>query len=120
MALWAFPRCWAHLAGVSGAEKMYSWSIIIIKIYPALSTVIGGRDGMDCSRRFWMMYSIKRKHHQSWLLGLFGAFGGSFVWEKMYSGSIIIIKIYPTLSTTVGRRDGMDCSRSLLDDLFYK
>ena len=56
----ALPRCWAHLAGVSGGEKMHSWSIIIIKIYPALSIVIGGRDGMDCSRRLWMTCSINK------------------------------------------------------------
>ena len=49
MALWALPRCWAHLAGVSGRENLYSGSIIITKIYPALSTVIGGQDGVDCS-----------------------------------------------------------------------
>ena len=30
-------------------EKMYSGSSIIIKIYPALSLAIGGRDGMDGS-----------------------------------------------------------------------
>ena len=30
-----------------GGEKLYSGSTIIIKIYPALSLAIGGRDGMD-------------------------------------------------------------------------
>ena len=34
-------------AVVLGGEKMYSGSSMIIKNYPALSLVIGGRDGMD-------------------------------------------------------------------------
>jgi hypothetical protein len=38
------------LAGVSGGEKTYSGSIIIIKIYPALSLAIRGQDRMDGSR----------------------------------------------------------------------
>ena len=33
--------------GVSGEEKIYLRSRIIMKIYPTLSLVIGGRDGMD-------------------------------------------------------------------------
>jgi len=69
MALWAFPRCWAHLAGVSGGENTYLGSIIIIIIYPALSLVTGGRDGMDCRRRVWMTCSINRTRHQSPVLG---------------------------------------------------
>ena len=43
----ALIHCWVQLAGVSGGEKPYSGSTIIIKIYPALSLAIGGRDGMD-------------------------------------------------------------------------
>jgi len=42
------------LAGVSGAEKMYSGSGIIIKIYPALSPTVGRRGGVDASRCIWM------------------------------------------------------------------
>ena len=48
------PRCWAHLAGISGGEKLYMDSDILIKIYPALSAAIWGRDGMDGSRVHWM------------------------------------------------------------------
>ena len=69
MALWALPRCWAHLVGVSGGIKLHLKSIIIIKIYPARFAAIGGRDGMDCSRYLWMMYSINRTRHQSQVLG---------------------------------------------------
>ena len=47
--LGALTCCWVQLAGVSGGEKTYLGSIIIIKIYPGLSLVIGGRDGMDGS-----------------------------------------------------------------------
>ena len=50
MSLQALPRCWVQLAGVSGEEKMYLGSSIMIKIYPTLSLAIGGRDGMDGSR----------------------------------------------------------------------
>ena len=49
MPLQALPRCWAQLAGVSGEEKMYLGSSIIIKIYLTLSLAIGGWDGMDGS-----------------------------------------------------------------------
>ena len=54
MALWVLPHCWAHLAGVLGRVKLYSVSIIIIKIYPAFSAFVGGWGGMDGSRRLWM------------------------------------------------------------------
>ena len=37
---------------------------------------------------------------------LVGVLGG----VKLYSESITIINIYPTLSTAVGRREGMDCN----------
>ena len=65
MSLQALPHCWARLAGFSGGVTLFSVSIVIIKIYPALSAAIGGWDGMDCSRRLWMMCSIIRTHHQS-------------------------------------------------------
>ena len=64
-----------HLAGVSGGEKIYSGSSIIIKIYPALSLAIGGRDGVDGSGGHWMTSSNYRTHHQSWLSGCFLAVG---------------------------------------------
>jgi hypothetical protein len=38
-------HCWVQLVGVSGGEKIYSGSSIIIIIYPALSLAIGGRMG---------------------------------------------------------------------------
>ena len=57
MALWVLPHCWAHLVEVSGGEKMYSWSIIIIKIYSALSVIIGGQDGVDGGGVHWMTLS---------------------------------------------------------------
>ena len=37
-------------AGVSGGEKNYLGSSIMLINYPALSAAIGGRDGMDGSR----------------------------------------------------------------------
>jgi len=69
MALRALPRCWVQLAGVSGGEKTYSGSSIIIKIYPALSPAIGGWDGMDGGRGHWMTRSNYRMWHQSCLSG---------------------------------------------------
>jgi hypothetical protein len=50
------PRCCEHLAGISGGEIFYLGSSIMIKIYPTLSAAIGGRDGMDGSRAYWMMF----------------------------------------------------------------
>ena len=44
---WAPTHFWVHLAGVLGEEKIYLRSSIIMKIYPALSLIIGGRDGID-------------------------------------------------------------------------
>jgi hypothetical protein len=73
--LGALICCWAQLAGVSGGEKTYSGSRIIIKIYPALSLAIGGRDGMDGGRGHWMTCSNYRTRHQSWLYGRFLAVG---------------------------------------------
>ena len=48
------PHCWVHLVGVSGGQKIYLGSSIIIKNYPALSAAMGGQDGMDGSRAHWM------------------------------------------------------------------
>ena len=56
LMLGALIHCWAQLAGVSGGEKIYSGSRIIIKIYPALSPAIGGRDGMDAGGALWMTF----------------------------------------------------------------
>jgi nitrate reductase NapE component len=87
MALWALPHCWAHLVGVSGRKKIYSWSIIIIKIYPALSAAVGGQDGMDCSRRLWMTCSIYGTCHQSQCLVLVLIVGnvGPFFFLDIYT-----------------------------------
>jgi len=81
MALWAPPRCWAHLAGDSGGETIYLGSSLIMKIYPALSLVTGGRDGMDRSRRIWMTCSIYRTRHQPlrlWIVLVVGDVGQCF------------------------------------------
>ena len=75
MALGALPRCWTHLAGVSSGVNFHLKSIIIIKIYPALSAAIGGRDGMDCSRHVWMTCFINRTRHHSRRLGIVLAVG---------------------------------------------
>ena len=114
MALRALPRCWVQLAGVSGGEKTYSRSSIIIKIYPALSPAIGGQDGMDGGGGYWMMLPFWEPSPDL-MLGVpprcwarLAGFSGGL---KLYSGSIIIIKIYPTLVAAVGAQEGMDCSR---------
>jgi hypothetical protein len=44
------------LAGIFDAEKIYLCSRILIMIYPAISATIGGRDGMDGGRAFWMRF----------------------------------------------------------------
>jgi len=51
---WEGGRLLTIAAGVSGGEKSYLDSSIILNNYPALSATIGGRDGMDGSRSFWM------------------------------------------------------------------
>jgi len=51
---WAQFGSWAHLVGVSGGENLYLGPCMVIKIYPALSATIRGRDGMDASRHIWM------------------------------------------------------------------
>jgi len=75
---------WVHLAGVSGGEKMDSGSGIIIKIYPALSPAIGGRDGMDCGGGHWMTCSIIRTCHQLWLSRRFLTVG--LIWRGFRVG----------------------------------
>ena len=70
MAPRALAHCWAHLVGVLGGVKLYSGYIIIVKIYPALSTAVGGWDRMDCRRPLWMTLFIYRTHHQSQCLGI--------------------------------------------------
>jgi len=87
MPLGALPCYWVHLAYVLGGEKMYLVSTIIMKNYPAVSLVIGGRDGMDGRRRIWMTYSIYRTRHQSLRLGIVlvvGDVGGFFFIEYIH------------------------------------
>ena len=48
--LGALIHVWVHLAGVSGGEKTYSGSSIIIKIYPTVSLAIGGGTGWMAAR----------------------------------------------------------------------
>jgi hypothetical protein len=88
-------HCWVLLVGVSGGGKMYSGSSIIIKIYPALSLAIGGRDGMDGGGGHWMTCSINSTPHPSWLSGLLGALRGRFGWGKVSLGAIILINFHP-------------------------
>ena len=64
-------HCWVQLAGLWGRKKTYLGSSTIIKIYPALSLAIGGRDRMDGGGGHWMTHSNYRTHHQSWLSGRF-------------------------------------------------
>ena len=77
-------HCWVHLAGVLGGEKTYSGSSILIKIYPALSLAIGGRDGMDGGGGHWMTSSNYRTRHQSWLSGCFLTVG--LIWQGFRVG----------------------------------
>jgi hypothetical protein len=85
--LGALTHCWVQLAGVSGGEKTYSGSSIIIKIYPTLSLAIGGRDGMDGGGGHWMTRSNYRTRHQSWLSGRFLAVG--CIWRGFRVGKKI-------------------------------
>jgi hypothetical protein len=82
--LGALICCWVQLAGVSGGEKTYSGSRIIIKIYPVLSLAIGGRDGMDGGGGHWMTCANYRTSHQSWLSGRFLAVG--CIWRGVRVG----------------------------------
>jgi hypothetical protein len=115
--LGALIHGWVQLAGVSGGEKTYSGSGIIIKIYPAVSLAIGGRDGMDGGRGHWMTCSNYRTHRQSWLAGRFLAIGvhlaGVSGGENLYLVSSIIIEICPAVSLAIRGRDGMDGRRRI-------
>jgi hypothetical protein len=84
MALQVLPRCWVHLAGVSDGVKLDSESIIIIINYPVIFAAVGGREGMDCSRRVWMTCSINRIPHQSWHLRIIFVVGLFFSWKYIY------------------------------------
>jgi len=110
MALGALPRCWAHLAGLSGGEKIYLKSSIIMEIYPALSAAIGGRDEMDCSRRLWMTYSINRIRHQSRRFGMVFIVGdvGQFFLQKYINISVVMryTYIFNSFLCLKGRRNG--------------
>ena len=56
LMLWAPTHFWLHLVGVLGEEKIYLGSSIIMKIYPTVSLVIRGWDGVDGGRPQWMMF----------------------------------------------------------------
>ena len=48
--------CWTHLAWVSSGGNTYLRPTIIMINCPTLSAGIGGRDGMDGSRAYWMSF----------------------------------------------------------------
>ena len=106
MALRALPRCWVHLAGVSGGKKKYLVSSILIKIYPTLFTAIGGWDGMDASGAQWMTCAINSTRHPSVLAFVVRGVGNMILYEITYLESITLINVYPTLFTAIGGRDG--------------
>ena len=109
MALWALSRYWVHLAGVSGGEKIYLGSSIIMEIYPVVSLVIGGRDGMDGRRRIWMMCSINRTRHQSPVLGDRPHHWTHFlIVNYMYLGRQYIYMLISPLPVHQGRREWVD------------
>ena len=116
MPLEALTRCWARSAGISGGEIIYTGCTVLIKIYSALSVVIGGRDGVDGGGVHWMTHAIYKIYHLS--RGL--AFGGGFGWGKS------IFRVYYTnnsLSCSFLRYWGTGwdgCGRDTLDDVFYK
>src|SRR5438105_216672 len=95
MLRWA-PCCWVHLAGVSGREKVYLGSSTLIKIYPALSAAIRGRDGVDCGRLIWMTRATPSflgnlTNFGAWVVSsLLGAFGGGLAGVKK------LIRVYCT------------------------
>jgi hypothetical protein len=119
--LGALIHCWVQLAGVSGGEKTYLGSSIIIKIYPALSLAIGGRDGMDGSGGHWMTHSNYRTchHSQSWLSGHFLAVGR--VWRGFRVGENYIQANKTLFCNLFGYWgagwDGL--KQAPLDDTFY-
>jgi hypothetical protein len=57
-----FIYCWAHLAGFRAGKKIL-WVSDSNKIYSMVSVPIGGRDGVDCSKSFWMTCSIYKASH---------------------------------------------------------
>ena len=110
MALWVLPRCWAHLAGVSSGVKLHLKSIIITKIYPALSAAIGGQYGMNCSRRLWMTCSLNRTRHQS-VLGdcprCWGRWAVFFIDMYTYMSSYNLSMYIPPFPVHPGRQEWM-------------
>ena len=77
---------WVHLVGVSGGEKTYVGSIIIINFYPTLSLAIGGWDGMDAGGGHWMTHSNYRTHCSLGTSSLLGSFGTGFGWGNNIFG----------------------------------
>jgi hypothetical protein len=120
--LGALIHCWVQLVEVSGREKTYSGSSIIIKIYPAFSTAIGGRDGMDGGGGHWMTHSNYRTRHHSCSPGassLLGAFGGLFGWGKIVFSAYYNYKNLsrPFHCHWEAGWDGLQ--QAHLDDIFY-
>ena len=94
---------------------------MLIKIYPALSAAIGGRDGVDGRRCSWMMLHSHLPYWETspnlvlrcplYWAQLAAVLGG----VKLYYGSSILIKNYPTLSAAIGGWDGVDAKQTHLD-----
>ena len=114
LMLGSHPRCWARLAGVLDGKNIYSGSTMLIKIYPTLSAAIGGRDRVDGRRCSWM---TPHSHLPYWETSPDLVLGCPLCWAqlaavldgvKLYYGSSILIKNYPTLSAAIGGWDGVD------------
>ena len=92
--LGALIHCWVHLVGVSGGEKAYSGSSIIIIIYPTFLWPLGGGTGWmaagDIGCRTLIIDHVIN-HGSLGASSLLGSFGGGFEWGKMYLGTITLV-----------------------------
>jgi len=92
------PQHWGHLAGISGGEKIYLGSRIVIKNYPAHSAAIGGRDGMDGGKANWMTLPFWEEPSKMMLgfANATGLNGPGFSWKKrdILLATVFVISIH--------------------------
>ena len=102
------PHCWAHLAGISGGVKIYLGPSILIKIIPPLSAAIGGQDGMDGSRAYWMtlpFWEVPSIPGSGMLLGSWDWF---FIEKKGYITSYSVCNYNSTYYICSGGQEWVD------------
>ena len=119
--------CWAHILAVGHVWQGFGWGKYIFRVYYANKNLSHPfRSHRGAGQGGWQEVRLDDTAFPPSLLGnitrfgarvpsLLGTVSGCFGWVKLYYGSSILIKNYPTPSAAIGGWDGVDANQTHLD-----